>query len=87
MAEQQESDQTAKRKSRSDIFPVIGILSIIGGFFTLLIPWIWGIPLTVAGLIIMRRKERSKEAESILKQERLFRYQQRNCLSLCRGRV
>ena len=32
MAEQQEKDQTAKRKSRSDLFLIIGILSILIGF-------------------------------------------------------
>lgn len=53
------SAEIAKRKSRSDIFLIVGILSILIGFFTFLIPWIWGIPLTIAGLM-MRRKEKRK---------------------------
>jgi len=57
MAKQQESDQVTQRKSRNKIFLIIGIISIIIGFFTFLIPWVWGIPLTIAGLI-MRRKEK-----------------------------
>ena len=60
MAEQQESSESAKRKSYSDIFLIIGILSILIGFFTFLIPWIWGIPLTIAG-IMMRRKEKGRK--------------------------
>jgi|GEM_PF-2142489 len=59
MAEQQESNQTTKTKFHSDLFLVIGILSILIGFFTFFIPWIWGIPLTIAGLI-MRRKDKAK---------------------------
>lgn len=60
MAEEQESNQAAKRQFRSDIFLIIGIISILIGFFTLLIPWIWGIPLTIAGLM-MRRKEKGEK--------------------------
>ena len=54
------SAEIAKRRFRSDIFLTIGILSILIGFFTFSIPWIWGIPLTIAGLL-MRRKEKGKK--------------------------
>ena len=54
------SAEIAKRRFRSDIFLTIGILSILIGFFTFLIPWIWGIPLTIAGLM-GRRKEKGKK--------------------------
>lgn len=59
------SAEIAKRRFRSDIFLTIGILSILIGFFTFLIPWIWGIPLTIAG-IMMRRKEKGKKKLPIL---------------------
>ena len=52
------SAQIAKRRSRGKIFLIIGIISILIGLFTLF-PLIWGIPLTIAG-IMMRRKEKRK---------------------------
>lgn len=63
MAEQQESNRATQRKSRSDLFLIIGILSILVGFFTFFIPWIWGIPLLIAGLP-MRRNKGQKERKT-----------------------
>jgi hypothetical protein len=57
------------------IFTVIGILSIIVGFFFFL-PFIWGIPLTLVGIVMVavggkevRRKRRAKIEVKILKLE------------------
>lgn len=57
------------------LFMVIGILSIIVGFFFFL-PFIWGIPLTLVGIVMVavggkevRRKRRAKIEVKVLKLE------------------
>lgn len=57
--------ETAKRRSRGKIFLVIGIISILIGFFTFFIPWLWGIPLTIVGGIILKKE--LKKLASFLK--------------------
>lgn len=58
------SAEIVKRRSRGKIFLIIGIISILIGFFTFFIPWLWGIPLTIAGLV-MRREEKGKKKEKL----------------------
>lgn len=53
------SAKLAEGRSPGGIFLIIGIISILIGFFTFFIPWLWGIPLTITGLI-MRRKEKTE---------------------------